>query len=292
MGNSILLGNGVNLLIEGTPSWRSVIMDLARYVDKKNIISQHLDKKPFTLVFEEIFLRSSRTQNITELQLKKRAAELINQIPHNKFHTAFMDIGVRHILTTNYDYNLEESIQVMGVETSLSLERKYSLFRRRTAGSVNVWHIHGESKAPNSLMLGHEQYSGSLQKMRTYLTTGRSRSKRDWSPFRAGVMNFDKEEKGVYSWVDVFLRDDIHIIGLSLHYTEIDLWWLLIYKERLRLKGENIGKTFFYVLDPKPNPDNTAKNELLRSFGVIVVEKFRKNSYLEGYSTFLDDFTA
>ena len=288
MADTLLLGNGVNRLMRDAPSWRNVIIDLAQFVDKKNAIAQHLDRKPFTLIFEEIFLRSARASGVSELELKKRAAELIDQIQFNQFHADFMRAGCRHVITTNYDYNFENSITNASIDTSLSPERKYSLFRRRTAEGVNVWHIHGESGAPNSLLLGHEHYSGTLQKMRAYLTSGRSRGKTNRSPFRAGNLDFDLEHDGVYSWADVFLRDDIHIAGYSLDFSEIDLWWLIIYKERLRLRGEPTGKTFAYQLMSRPRSIEGAKVALLSSFGVEVVNRYSSESYESSYDALIE----
>ena len=122
--------------------------------------------------------------------------------------------------------------------------------------------------------------------MRDYLTTGRAGSKRPRSPFRSGNLNFDTDNESVYSWVDIFLRDDVHIVGYSLDYSEIDLWWLIIHKERLRIDGEPTGDTFFYRLAPRLGSGNRAKAALLRSFGVKVVDDYRTNSYDAGYDAF------
>jgi hypothetical protein len=66
------------------------------------------------------------------------------------------------------------------------------------------------------------------------------------SPFLRGNGDFDAGSLA-YSWVDVFLRDDIHILGLSLDFVEIDLWWLLVFKERLRCRNRlPIGATVYY----------------------------------------------
>lgn len=290
MTDALLIGNGVNRLTDDSYSWESIITELARFADKSEAAAEHLNQKPFTLVFEEVFLRSARAKGIKEFELKKRVASVINEIPHNEYHRGFMGSGVRHILTTNYDYNLENSMDAQDVDSSPSRETRYSVFRRRSVNGVDVWHIHGESDHPNTLMLGHDHFSGALQKMRTYLTTGSKRQSTYQSPFRAGKTDFDMSADGVYSWVDVFLRDDVHIIGLSLDYTEIGLWWLIIYKERLRLQDESTGRTLFYELGPRATSTSPGKKALLRSFGVDVVEEYGATSYKEGYSKLIARF--
>jgi hypothetical protein len=81
-----------------------------------------------------------------------------------------------------------------------------------------------------------------------------------------------------YSWVDVFLRNDVHIIGLQLDFAEIDLWWLLTVKERLRHKNAShkgrprVGRTVFYDFQSTPPvPSDIARLSLLEGLGVQVV---------------------
>ena len=284
MGKSFFLGNGINRLTDNSSSWESVLRSLAESVNELNLISPPFNEKPFTLVFEEIFLRSARASGVTEINLKNRAAKLIKEIPGNVFHSKFINSGVNHIITTNYDYNFEKSESEKIMKANVQPETKYSLYRRRIQNSVNIWHIHGESSVANSLMLGHEHYSGALQKMRSYLTR-----KKIISPFMLGDNLFDENGKD-YSWVDVFLRDNIHIIGFSLDYTEIDIWWLLSYKERLNLQNKTVGETYFYhFYDKDLENKELAKLDLLESFGVTVIKKMvkDKNSYDEEYQNLL-----
>ena len=163
-------------------------------------------------------------------------------------------------------------------------ESKYSLYRRRIQNGVNIWHIHGEVSKDNTLMLGHEHYSGALQKMRSYLTR-----KKNFSPFVRGDINFDKNG-AKYSWTDVFLRDDIYIVGFSLDYTEIDIWWLLSYKERQNLNSNNkVGETYFYhFYENSIDARSEAKLSLLESFGVSV----KRIEILQGYEKEYDKVLA
>lgn len=264
-------------------------MGLAKFVQKPNVIGQNIDEKPFTLVFEEVFLRAARVRHIDELTLKKEAARLVSSMHPGNPHSRIMNLGSRHVLTTNYDYNLERGADVEHTDASSTQERKYSLYRRRRVHAQSVWHIHGEESAPLSLALGHDHYSGSLHHIRDYLVTRSKRARVKSSPFLRGDLEFEAEG-GPYSWLDVFLRDDIHIYGFSMDYTEIDLWWLLSFKERLRLQGHQVGRTFFYArVDDKIVKREQARLAILESLGVEVVQ-FNTSTYVDAFDRFVGSF--
>ena len=293
MGKTLFIGNGVNRLTNAT-SWKQVLDSLAKFAveheQKDEPIIRDIDRKPFTLVFEEIFLRSARAHHKTELELKKEAARLISDIPKNGYHSRIMELKAKHTLTTNYDYNLENGSGVERRDTSTRQEQKYSLFRRCQVGSQWVWHIHGEASVPASLALGHDHYAGSLHHIRDYLVT---RVRGQVSPFLDDVPNFDIGTTE-YSWLDIFLRDDIHIYGFSLDYTEIELWWLLSFKERERFKPEarHFGQTYFYYFDNgRPDPVALVKKAILESFGVRVVQ-LKGDDHADAFDDFIDRFNS
>ena len=172
MGKTLFIGNGINRLTDDT-SWEQVLDSLAKFAPEPehNLIMRDIKDKPFTLVFEEIFLRSAKARHTTELELKKEAVRLINTIPNSEYHARIMKTGAKHILTTNYDYNLEKGSGVERRKASSSGKPKYSLFRRYRVGNQCVWHIHGEASNPDSLALGHNHYAGLLHHIREYLVT-------------------------------------------------------------------------------------------------------------------------
>ena len=69
--------------------------------------------------------------------------------------------------------------------------------------------------------------------------------------------------------------DDVYILGLALDYTEIDLWWLMIFKERLKREtGFPYGNTTYckfypHTLDKKEE----AKLSILESFCINVTRE-------------------
>jgi hypothetical protein len=71
----------------------------------------------------------------------------------------------------------------------------------------------------------------------------------------------------VYSWIDIFLRDDIHIIGIILDYTEIDLWWILYEKARQRNYGKTKANTYYTGTD---SPEICGRLKSLKALDVCI----------------------
>jgi hypothetical protein len=286
MAISLLIGNGINRLSNEEAAWEDVL----RRLSEGNPIGrelEHVKQKPFALLYEEILLaRSSRTGKVDDFGAKKRIADLVDAFRPNSFHQRLMSAPVRHVLTTNYDYTLERAATASYQRSNLQAETKYSLFRRRIAGRRYVWHIHGEADAPNTITLGYDQYSGYLQKMRAYATA--ARGGKEESPFKRRELDFDVGEDSTYSWMDVFFRDDIHIIGCGLDFTEIDLWWALTYKRRLEIRGFAVGKTYFHDWHVGAVEEaGLAKRSLLSGLGVNVQPVECHDGYQFAYDSFL-----
>lgn len=287
MATSVLIGNGINRVTNQDASWEHVLNALAPGPNLTGPALEHMKHKPFALVYEEILLtRMSNDKRIDEFAMKQRIAELVGGLQFNQFHRRVMDSAIRHVITTNYDYCFERSTRLTYPRKHLMRESKYSVFRRRAVGTKFVWHIHGEVEVPNTITLGYDQYSGYLQKLRTYATA--DRESKYGSPFKMGMSGFDAVDGTVYSWLDVFLRDDIHIVGLGLDYAEIDLWWAVTYKARKKAQGFPTGRTVYhdwYTGDV--DEPSLARRSLLRALSVEVIPMDCAHGYDNAYDTFI-----
>lgn len=298
MAISLLMGNGINRLNNDGVSWEELLNNLMTGLSLGKQI-KYLKQKPFALVYEEILLSRTPAKNGSlrrqlleeEVAIKTLIAEQAKKLQHNDYHTRVMNSGVKHILTTNYDYSFENAAVAnkSGAKNNLPSELKYSVFRRKKHGAQSVWHIHGEADVANSITLGYDQYSGYIQQLRGYATA--DRRKRGYaSPFKAGDMRFDRNPEKVHSWIDVFLRDDIHIVGLSLDYTEIDLWWALTYKERLRARNFPVGLTYYHEWHTSTLKDDVlGKLSMLKALNVRVRKQDCSTGFADAYDTFLKE---
>lgn len=172
-----------------------------------------------------------------------------------------LSVGFDHILTTNYTYELEEAsiypkelteyrLKKMQTSTCGRCEPKYLLHTYMNVpycGKENkVWHIHGEARKPESVILGHYYYGNLLCKIREEVM---ALDKKRW-----------KEEKNKNaSWIDAFLFGDVYCLGFGFGLCEFDLWWLINRKAR---ETENAGKVYFY--SPMPSKAFDTKLELLK----------------------------
>lgn len=288
MTKSLLIGNGINRVTNKDASWEHVLNALVPD-DLTGAALQHMKHKPFTLVYEEILLtRLNGGKPGNEKTMKETIAGAVRGLQHNDLHRRVMASGLRHVITTNYDYSFEKASRMSDTRSNLQRENKYSVFRRRLAGNTFVWHIHGEVDSPNTITLGYDQYSGYLQKLRGYATADREAT--NGSPFKAGKSDFDTVEGSVYSWLDVFLRDDIHIVGLGLDYTEIDLWWALTYKARKKAQGFPVGKTIYHDwFTGEVEEPALAKRSLLKALSVDVRAKNCHGDFEQAYNTFISE---
>lgn len=272
MRRTLMVGNGVNR-INNTESWQKVLEDLVRYVEKQGAFS--IDGKPFSLLYEEILLRAIRFRNKNEKELKEYVCRIFGELIPNEFHKKILSIGVENIITTNYDYNLENVINnqdVMKIESTHghSKERLYRLHTYNQVIDKKIWHIHGEVNFPDTVVLGHEKYSRVLRKMIKYVN-----DKKDY---------WNKEE----SWIDLFFKTDVHILGLSLDYTEIDLWWLINFRARLKRMNKDLRNTIVYYMPVIGNKQKDEKKSELLFAHDVEVEEIKAINYSDFYSKVLD----
>lgn len=289
LSTSVLVGNGINQLRGSSYSWHNVLVELANACGRPELAKDRAEK-PFTLLFEEMVLCSEDTPS-RESRLKQLVAKHVDEIQPMHIHERIRNLPVRHILTPNYDYALERAIDRMQEPTPLKRESRYSLFRRRQSGEQYIWHIHGEADHPATIMLGYDHYVGYLAKTKTYLMPlpkRRRASKEPRSPFINGIANFEDHHEP-FSWVDLFLHDDVHILGFGLDYTEIGIWWLITYKARLRAKdhrgpnGIAMGSTHYYYIYPGTiSARDEGRLEMLRGMGVCVEGLNAQPEYLAG----------
>lgn len=299
--STVLIGNGPNranekdILEVGNVeiSWHSLLADLSKFagIDIRNI-----DSKPLTLVFDEILLRS-RKPNVKLALLKEVSNKIF--LARNAELTKRLSELTKVMLTTNYSWATFDS-----PEFGLFLHKKFpeinentfSIFRGFKGDKREIWFINGSSDTPTSLALGYMQYARHQTQIKNYLTGGVSYSKIKIpnSPLYRGIPQFDfDKKKEPYSWVDLFLRDHIHMIGLGMEYTETILWWLLIEKMHLQRKyPKYIGGVTYHQVDVKGKPEKNINDKLnmLEDLGVQV-NRVSAPSYFDGYMMIADQIS-
>lgn len=241
---TLLIGNGLNQL-GNSHSWSSLLDELVEFPGKRNPV-QRRPGKPFTFLFEEIYLQALASSDCEEQKLKEKVAEISKRMEPGDLHRRVYELGCSHIVTTNYDYSLEKAYLNGGLEAfeddRLVRETRYSLFRRKCADRVSIWHIHGEQSKPNSIALGFDHYSGHVQKIRDYVFQGLEYTNEKVKSLMKRLKKKEKQGEPK-SWVDLFFTSDIYIIGLGMDFVEQHLWWLLVRRARQILSKSKKSST-------------------------------------------------
>ncbi len=274
---TLLVGNDINNISPGV-SWAELLVAIK---NKYNVPLLENGNKPFPMLYEEIFLHAIKDSDIKEKELKIDIANHLSSISQNELHGVIRQLPIQHIITTNYEFSLEGSVP--STNTSLIRETTYSVFRQYQMENKTYWHIHGDSNAPLSINLGYEHYCGQLQRMRDYVVNGPDYT----SPtiHKASLIKRLSQGKNlnIQSWIDLFFTHDVHILGLSLDFVEIDLWWLLTYRARNKYykKSTFINNRLYYYISAKWADKSKDKLQLLRAndVEVVIINEAKKLQY-------------
>jgi len=297
---ALLIGNGINQLDTSQSfSWGDLLSELKRRFD----IDVDLDNvfKPFPLAFDEMLhQKSGKTDVKNKLKtLKKNIRSSIETQLEGKrgftgYHREFMILNYDDILTTNYDYSLQNSVEPEFNSKKWKLARnrqesKYSFKRSYDLPGVNkvVWHIHGElsdtrryirdsSNYPEkSILIGYEHYSDYLQKIQENIAGQSGVQKIDNQSLRIRLRN---EEISPF-WTDIFFTHNLDIVGQGFDFSENHLWWIINHRANLIRNESNRDKInvnnrirFFY---PVIKDYDTVKIDSKISFDEIIERKNR-----------------
>lgn len=245
----LLLGNGLNRAYGGC-DWSEAIRKIHTNA-RINIEADDFSKVPYTLK-----VIAATGDKISDA-LKKEEADLIlfgveNIDSIREPLQSLLQTGFDHVLTTNYSYEIERAIdsnfERKGTHKKLNIsefnkwtegngaEKKYLLHTYNELSdeknTYKIWHIHGEGRKRETVVLGHHYYGELLGKIHDEVL----RDKKDSSDYYKNPETVD-----VRSWVDAFMIGDVYILGFGLDYSEFDLWWLLNYK-----KCKGCGTVFYY----------------------------------------------
>lgn len=178
-------------------------------------------------------------------------------------------LDINKFLTTNYD-NTFYNNNLSAVVNQNNTEQLYSIRRwkrvRINGHEKTLFHIHGDISFIRSIMLGIDHYGGSLAKIQDYVKNNYKRKTRnttyDTVPSISRKIDnpqilkdsvcygFTDNGSGLLSWIDAFFFSNLHIIGLAIDFSEIDIWWLLSRRARLMKNSKLNNKIYYYPTFP------------------------------------------
>ena len=230
---------------------------------------------------------------VVESKLKKDIAQRVCVFEPNNAYEIMAKLPVDHYLTTNYDNTLIKAIGSGAIDTRYRPEKIYSIRRRYSlkgfSGNQSYWPIHGNVDSPASIMLGFDQYCGALSKIESYVKGVYEMPNIGRLP--SMTSRLEKGIEDLFSWIDLFFVSDIHIIGLGLEYEELDLWWVLNRRRRIKRKEDKFVKNriIYYPVDQVTDD----KRQLLNGFDVEICDLDNYSSaHMSRYKRQLDNIKS
>lgn len=257
----LLLGNGMNRVYGGA-SWAGLLQKINRTA----FTPEQVKSIPFPM--QAVLLSEDHVDD----SLKELRQELTSAEVHPWLEAqlqALLDLPFDCILTPNFTYEVESAADpafstqktwfrkyqrhtpaVERAERRFMLHTYYDLPTQR--GPVPLFHIHGEARKPDTVILGHYYYGNLLFCYDSYLSR--------CAPRRRYPVPDGPEGLPVMSWLDYFILGDVYSLGFGFDTAEMDLWWLLCRKKR-----EMAPHGKFYFLEPD-RPSAVTKIALLRAY--------------------------
>lgn len=292
--DAILYGNGFNLLSKDCPSWQELLKNISDR-DKSPI----LNGIPPTLQYEQVYLApnssfTSLSEGEDETKLKEAVKRKLKAIRTNEFYEKLLNLGVSTFLTTNYDHAIYDNLEDSIIDKN-SAEKIYSIRRWKKVelnkNEYTIFQFHGDITTIKSIMLGLDHYGGALAKVQDYVKgyfvekskdkKEQKKSEGEYSIYKRLTSNvdFDASKYGftnngtpLVSWIDAFFFANLHIIGITIDFSEIDIWWLLSRRARLLKNGLVTNKIYYYPTFPLSEiHQHLLKLRLLERMGVEVI---------------------
>ena len=303
MNNTLLLGNGFSRAVyPNTPLWDDVFDK-----DMKEKVSNN------TLLYEYCLLNTNQPDNRFKSTLTDKIrfatqADEINQSVQriDSFGSDLIKHNISNVISTNIDKGIENLliekngfIEEWPEDIGRDAGEKIYNIRRNVkisngTDSIKIWKIHGDIDNIASISFGFDQYCGSLAKMKEYLS-GKYLSSSGLE-CRVSIANKCINENAKLnhnqfvssklfdgiSWIELFFNSNVYIAGFGLAFSEIDIWWLL--NKRFRLKKQQIPVenrvVFLFNQIDKSKEDFNEKIELLKTFDVEFYEMKTNEEFL------------
>lgn len=280
LDKTIFFGNGINCSSHKGVSWENLLKNLAEEYGVRNY-ELILEQKLYTLLYERIVMESYNSKS--EMILKEKLAKLMetNEVPD--IYSKLVDLNAKNYVTTNYEDLLIKSFEKRGFkeeEGNNSNEDIYSIRRncimKRDFSEYRIWHMHGRINRPKTIMLGLDHYSGYIAKIKAYLLGKYESDKIDENVInmKDKIKNGNNKPWDDLSWIELFFKTDVHIMGFGLAYSETDLWWLLNKRARMKKENPHLQNRIVFYGDADP-----CKEELLKSFEIEVVLKPKEQNW-------------
>jgi hypothetical protein len=262
---AILLGNGINNITNAFPTWPKLLQEIA----KEEFNSEGL-------TYPELANVIQRRRGLTEREFKEEVCKYFKGRPKQSSHTYthFLDIVSQNkcpVLTTNFDLTLSNIMDLNSYRLRREGFNRYYLWDGyfsnakldNACSGFGIWHIHGSIKYWSSIRLNLSDYMGSVSQARKKV-----QQIRPLLPGNLPTFN---------TWLDIWFRKPLIIIGLKLEPQEVFIRWMIIERTRYFDKhGIEAPRTIYLCKKDNQHNDNFLSN--------MDIEKITVRDYEELYT--------
>jgi hypothetical protein len=304
---ALLLGNGLNNYVYAKDkndkarfSYKDLLADLAvemsselKPKDVESILRNDsgINYPEFYDTLRYRLDENDETSNLEKSKrLKMKVQGKIRNIRGGQLHESLVHFAIKEripILTTNYDTSLlttellsnytkkTDKTDSDGIRPTHKKDVQgytvyypwHSYYTNRSEHKIDnpltefgVWHIHGFGCYWQSMLIGIEDYYNAIRRFDLALQQKRDAEKAGTQWQYAG------------SWLDIFLHNDLIILGLSLESQEISLRRLLMKRmQYIRRNNLQLSTRFIYNSDYVPDKPSAGKRYFFESMGIEVL---------------------
>mgnify|MGYP001081447706 CR=1 FL=1 len=215
----LLLGNGLNRAYNNG-SWNDMLRAITQREDLPANLNSPMPLQAI-LASNDHLSTALHTQEFVQTWCGK-----LDDAEQRAMYNKLLDLPVSDILTTNYSYELETA--ALGCNTVT--EKQIKKLAHHTAqvsrceirgrfftynqlpNDKRVWHIHGEARTPDSMVLGHYFYGNTVARMKAYL-----------EQYGGLYSHYQKQgqDKPLCSWLDAFIMGDVYVLGFGFDWDRV-----------------------------------------------------------------------
>lgn len=253
----------------------------------------HSPVENYTILYEICWLNSV---GVSEADKKKELAKSIKEsVSAEKINwelKALREFGeklkkkhINNIITTNYDNGIDILLcDICGYKATKKTRTDEKVYSIRTyteyenpklEHKVKIWKIHGEFDRIASIMFGYDQYCGALSKLSQYIKGSYKSSSKNGPVCKTNIIDKCRyNEFDGLSWAELFFNSNVYIAGFGMAFSEIDLWWLLNKRARIKKELSKVSNKICYLYNKKyDNPEKKSDIfEALKAFDVDTFE--------------------
>lgn len=268
---AFVVGNGINRYFNQGQSWHDLLTMLWHSVTGESL-REIPDGISTTEFYDALDLvagpRSAKNA------IRKQLQELLTVLePSVRQRTVLAEIARQNVpvLTTNFDATISSALGLQllprkrgrGFTDIYPWECYYAWEPAPDPlRSFAVWHINGMLKYHRSIRLSLSHYTGSVNRARNWVGKLRDR--------RAFFADPAESIGSTHTWLDIFFRKDLFIVGLGLLENEVFLRWLLIQRARYSRNLDLPPRRGWFL---KPESEvNDGRDFFFRTVGIQTIE--------------------